>query len=382
MSLDSTGVASALDRAAMLGDLGRWDEAAPVLGSVIASDPHNRRALCLLSLARINQSAYDEAFAAAQAAISAAPDDEWPYRLASISLSRLGRHAEAVAMARRAVELAPHQSEGFRALALALRSRGGNLDEARAMAAQGLALAPHAADSFLTVGSVEAAAGRTTEAEEAFRQALRIDPNNSVAHNELTRLHLGKRRFGTPTGLAADAHGFAAAVRSDPRSQVSRRNVDLVIHVFLARTAYLIFLAAWIGSRVAGADAPRLADIVPALLLLIPVYYAARFLTGLTPALRGIVTDYLRRPSVAIAVGCDALAVIGLVLGAVVTTLDTAAFAVAAGLALIARISLWRTSRKNFPATRQRLIGKGVWIFLGVAVAIVVLALVFAYFSG
>ena len=45
------------------------------------------------------------------------------------------------------------------------------------------------------------------------------------------------------------ATGFASAVRVDPRAEVSRRNLDVVLRSFLSRVAYLIFLDAFVVSR-------------------------------------------------------------------------------------------------------------------------------------
>jgi tetratricopeptide (TPR) repeat protein len=382
MSTGSMDIDSAVERAAMLCDLSRWDEAATLLGSVLTSNPQNYRALCLLALARVNNNGPDQALSAALAAISLDPEAEWAYRLASVSMSRLGRHEDAVSMARRAVSLAPYGPEGYRQLARALVGHGHDLEEARLVADRALTLDPHSVHSFVTVGTVADAAGRKAEAEAAFRQALTIDPNSSVAHNELARITLGARRFNSPTGLATAAGGFATAVRTDPKAQVSRRNLDLVMQLFLARSAYLIFIDAYIASMLTGPNTPAASRAVPAALLLIPVYYAARFLSRLRPPLRRYVRDFLRNPYITAAVFCDALAVLAVVIGAAVTRLDTTAFFAAAGLALLARVSLWRTRTIQFPAQEnRRLLGTSSLILIAIALLIVICGCALTYAS-
>jgi cytochrome c-type biogenesis protein CcmH/NrfG len=51
--------AAALVRASALCDLRRWDDAAGQLRTILASDPHNARGLCLMARAQLGQAAYD-----------------------------------------------------------------------------------------------------------------------------------------------------------------------------------------------------------------------------------------------------------------------------------------------------------------------------------
>src|SRR5207302_1034027 len=107
---------------------------------------------------------------------------------------------------------------------------------------EAVALAPHEADTHLALGGAAAAVGKRADAEAAFQRALSIDPQNTVAHNELARLQLRKSSISRPGALGEAAASFATAVRSDPRADVSRRNFELVIRVFLSRVSYLVFL--------------------------------------------------------------------------------------------------------------------------------------------
>lgn len=75
----------------MLLDVKRYDEAASLLAHVVAADPENWQAWCLLAVTRIGTGPYEEAAAAASRAITLAPSDDWPYRLASIAQRHLGK---------------------------------------------------------------------------------------------------------------------------------------------------------------------------------------------------------------------------------------------------------------------------------------------------
>jgi hypothetical protein len=166
------------------------------------------------------------------------------------------------------------------------------------------------------VSALAIADSRHDDAMSAVHRALALDPDNSAAHNELARIQLRRHRAGNAVALARAASGFATAVRNDSRSTVSRQNLDLVIHVFLARTAYGIFLIAWIASRFRGNAEPAVLRVIPALLLVVPIGYAYRFIADLTPHLRAYLRRAIRHPVIGSAVACDALAASGLIVSA------------------------------------------------------------------
>jgi Flp pilus assembly protein TadD len=288
-------LAADLQRAAVLCDLGRYAEAATMLGSIIAGSPESPRAWCLLSQAELGLGNDDAALRAALAAIPFAPDAEWPHRLASIALTGLERPEEAVWRAREAVRLEPHEWRVHAHLAGTLAKRGGDLEDARAAADRAVELAPNAVETHIAAGAVAAAAGRRPEAQAAYKRALSIDPEHSGAHNELARLHLRRRNIANPGGMAQAATGFATAVRADPTATVSRNNFDLVIRAFLARVAYFIFIDAYVLERVAAGSDQFAARLLPVAALAVPFIFAARFLTGLARPLRGHLVDLIRR---------------------------------------------------------------------------------------
>jgi Tfp pilus assembly protein PilF len=349
MTVQPPEVQAALERAALLCDLRRFSEAAEQLRPALAADPQNETGLCLMAQALLGQGDHEAALTMAERAIAVNPDEEWPYRIAAFALDALGRNEAAVAMARSSVRLSPHLAQAHTALARLLASGGRDLEEASAAADQALALAPHDADSFLTVGMVAAARGRIEFARQSFLQALAVEPDSSAAHNELARLQLKHRRFGNPVGLAEAAGGFASALQVDPRAEVSRRNLDLVLYLFLLRTSYAIFVVAWVATRIRSATNAPLPRAIPALLLLVPVFFAGRFLRGLSPSLRSYLGRLLRDWYIAVAVAFDALAALGLVLGAALPDLSYPAFAVAAVLGLLARLTLYLRVRRQFP---------------------------------
>ena len=313
MNAGPTDVVAGLQRAGALCDLRRYDEAARLLAELIAVDPESGRGWCLLTRAYIGLGEGDKAVAAATRAVALDPDDEWAHRLKSLAHRRQGQHREAVGEAREAVRIAPFLWHTHVQLAYALLAAGGDRAEARGAAETARDLDPLSMETHMVVGQVAAADGRRDEAEASFRKALEIDPQNSAAHNELARLHLRRKGFVNAGGLAMAASGFASAVRSDPRGEVSRKNLDLVVQVFLSRTSYLLFLDAWLIGGNLGHSSSMAVRLGLLALLLVPVGFAVTFLKGISRDLRRFVLRALVQPVTVVATVLEIVAVVALV---------------------------------------------------------------------
>lgn len=100
-----TEVARDLAQASVLLDLKRYDEAASLLARIVAAEPQDSQAWCLLAGTHLGAGRYEEATAAASRAITLAPFDHWPYQLASIAQRRLGQITEAISSANQACRL-------------------------------------------------------------------------------------------------------------------------------------------------------------------------------------------------------------------------------------------------------------------------------------
>lgn len=277
-------------------ELRRYEEAADRASRALAESPDDHALLCRLSLAQLNLNDLGQALLSAQSAMAAAPNAEWPHRLASIIRRRSGQFREAVEEARLAVALAPLAWQGHLCLAQALLSETPDRSEALAEARRSVQLEPDRAEVHVVLGQVEAASGNSKAAENSFHDALAIDPQNPTAHNELARLRLrgGAPLFGS-SQLAAAAMGFASAVQVEPRAGFGRRNLEITVSTFIYRNAYLLFLVATVGFGLLAKSTSTAARVTPAVLLLLPIGFASRFLARLSPTLRSFVFEYVRR---------------------------------------------------------------------------------------
>jgi tetratricopeptide (TPR) repeat protein len=294
--VSSPEVEVGVERAAALVELRRFDEAIAHCRNVLASHATHLRAHCLLAQSELGRRHHRDALSAAQQAIAIAPDEEWPHRLASLAHAGLRDTQRALEHAREAVRLAPHEYRTYIRLVEA-ELDGGSVQAAGSATQRALELAPEIADVQFVAGKVADAEGRPGAAQEAFRRALSIQPDHSAAHNELARMQLKDSRRFRGGALAGAATGFATAPRADPRSDVSKRNLEIVLHRFLRTTAYLVFLGAALGWLTASNDPSEAARIAPLIVLALPLIFAARFCVALTSQLRRYLRDAILRRS-------------------------------------------------------------------------------------
>lgn len=242
---------SSLSRVELLISLGRHEEALTALAPIVASEPGNWYALCLTAQAQLQLDRPELARDAAAAAVRADPTAEWPLRLLSIAARELGDHGRAVALAAESVRMEPNLWEPRAILAIALSEIKSSRHRARRVAESAVSLAPKEPQTHFVAGLVADRVGRHADAETAYRQALRLDPQHAAARNNLSVI-LSRR--GDYLGAA---RGFTEAAAGDPRLIIARRNVDYVV-VRLVQRAQLVILAAVFagiaGPRILGVD--------------------------------------------------------------------------------------------------------------------------------
>jgi tetratricopeptide (TPR) repeat protein len=225
-----------VEQAAKLCDRRHIAEAIALLRAVLAEDPHDLDALGVLGEAQLADHDPDGALATATIAIELDPERDLPHRQASIAASRRGLHREAIAHAEQAIRLAPHDHRGFVALARALLRAKRHLEQARHVAVRAIVLAHDEAEPHLVFGMVSRAEGEDAAAAAAFRRVLQLDPGNMAALNELARLKLRRATLGL-RARPAESAGSAPTDSTADRVAVSRRTVDHVARILLARVS-------------------------------------------------------------------------------------------------------------------------------------------------
>ncbi|MFE3797280.1 tetratricopeptide repeat protein [Nocardia tengchongensis] len=199
-----------IEKARVLADLGRYDGAREMLGEVLASEPEHPVALAEMASLAYREGEYGRALEFAGAALRVSPDEVFVWRVRALAELQAARglsgdaavegRGRAVAAARRAVELEPEDADNLRILAATQR----DTDPAAALANLDLALELDPDDTHahllrgLTLRRNVHGPEALAQAEDAFREVLRLEPENAEALYELAGIALdrGDREAG------------------------------------------------------------------------------------------------------------------------------------------------------------------------------------------
>lgn len=173
-------------KASTLIELGRHAEALHALDG-LGEEGLTAYAHCLRARAYLGLNKLTDAERAAASARAAAPDHEWGYRLGAIVARKQMRPRLADERAGEAVRLAPHEPNCHQVCTLTALDLG-DVPRALQHSAEMLRLAPHDALSHYTRGLAYAADKRPGPAEEEFRQALSINPQDAASMSALADL--------------------------------------------------------------------------------------------------------------------------------------------------------------------------------------------------
>lgn len=206
-----------VQRAELLADLGRYDEAATELGFAVALDPAHTRALTTLARVHLAADRPAEALAAADAAARAAPGSVAPLVTRGMALTDLQRFGEAAQTADEVLALGPDDAYAQRSGAAILgASRNGQ--PALNAAWRGVQLAPEDPQAHLVLGLVSARLHLFDLAERAYREALRLNPDLAEARHDMGVIRLEQRRYAEELEHLAEAVAMPQAPMETPRS--------------------------------------------------------------------------------------------------------------------------------------------------------------------
>lgn len=201
-----------------------------LLGPYLAGEPDDWYANCLAAQALIALEECERSLELSRRAAQLNPTDDWPVRLQAIAHRNLGNTAMASWSARRSVLINPANWQTHYLVANTDLWADQVGPHTMAAATKARELAPDEPSTHNLVGQVALALGKSRLAIRSLEQALRLDPENSIARHELARAHL--RRFR----LAKSVTGFLAVGRMDPTIPQTRIN----LHAIAVRTVQLL----------------------------------------------------------------------------------------------------------------------------------------------
>jgi tetratricopeptide (TPR) repeat protein len=210
-----------LARAGSLIAIERWQEALEALGPARASEDTAADAHCLASQCHLGLRQWKEAKAEAEGALALAPGHPWPHRLLAIAYLQGGSVRQACDQAAESVRLEPDSAASLHVLVLA-QLAGKRTAEAETTAAASLAANPHSPMAHLSMGMVKERQKALPAAEAAYREGLRIEPDDPELALGLARtLHrMGRKR------RAEAGEAYLAAARADPTDARARRGLS------------------------------------------------------------------------------------------------------------------------------------------------------------
>ncbi|UKJ73966.1 tetratricopeptide repeat protein [Azospirillum brasilense] len=186
---EAVGVPLLSARAAALYRDGRVEEAARLFRGLLAARPAEALALWNLSLCRLDGRDAAAAERLARRARALAPQEAEGHAKLGLALAAQGRREEALAASRAALACDPAHAPSLSNLG-ALTIQIGEDAQALRLAERALRLAQDLGEAQVVRGDALVHLGRPRDAEEAFRGALRVAPQLTVAHWNLAHLLL------------------------------------------------------------------------------------------------------------------------------------------------------------------------------------------------
>jgi tetratricopeptide (TPR) repeat protein len=183
-----------LQRAELLADLGRYEDAAGELTDLVEVEPGHVRALTTLAKVRLAAGQPAAAMAAADAAVAADPKDLAALVVRGMVLADLDRTSDAADTAEQILRVGP--DDGYaQTSAAAILAEVRNGQRALDAAWRGVQLLPEDATGHLVLGLVAARMRLFDLAERAYREALRLDPQLAAARDDVGIIRLEQRRY-------------------------------------------------------------------------------------------------------------------------------------------------------------------------------------------
>lgn len=233
----------AIERVRTLLNLGRDAEALEVCTRLLAVDPDNPELLTVSSIAAMGVERHHEAVKFGRRAVMLAPHADWAFGVLASALLANRCEQDATSAAYAAVRLGPQNWLNHLRLAQCLLAMPGEREGAWQAASRAVELAPFEPQAHLMIADVAFTGGPSTPAqidlaERAILEALRLDPTNAAAQNDLARVQLARSGVG---GASAVLAGFSGAASADPRGvgDVASDNVRLVLQQLIRWQGYL-----------------------------------------------------------------------------------------------------------------------------------------------
>ena len=218
-----------VDLAALCLEHDAFDLALDVVNSGLANIPGSARLYTMRGAIRAERSEVDEAMRDFEHASALSPDELYGSVGLSLVLRQADRLPEAIALLRQKLARRPRDATLNYLLADALLRTDPGLAspesaEARAALQRALQARPDFAKAHATLGKLQLRAGEVARAVDELRVAVRLDPSDRLALNQLV---LAYRRLGREEDAAAVAGQLKKLLETERTEEVARNRVRL-----------------------------------------------------------------------------------------------------------------------------------------------------------
>lgn len=213
----------ATDRADALMDLGRYEQAIPLLSKSLAESPDDDYLHCRLADAYFHLTDFAKSQDFSQRALHLNPNsDHAHYRLAWLYLK--SNHFDlALQHAQAAISIDPDDATNLYTLAWA-EYHSGRFNQALAAAERAVELNPDNADLHELIADLMFNMDKKKQAEKHYREALRHNPESASIH-----FYLGQCLSAQHKVYEATEHVFAA-VKIEPNNKQYRTSLFDIVH--------------------------------------------------------------------------------------------------------------------------------------------------------
>jgi tetratricopeptide (TPR) repeat protein len=181
------------ERANALIEMGRPEEAIPLLVRAIGLEPDDAHTRCRFVLALMRTGKQAEALEQAEAALAVDASGEWPHRLRAILLGQQGRHKEALESALEAVRIEPELPSALYTLGSVYVNLK-RFKDADKVGVRILEVAPDDSDSHELLSFIAVRQNKHRDTEKHARASLRLNPENMDAMRFLAIGLRGQRK--------------------------------------------------------------------------------------------------------------------------------------------------------------------------------------------
>jgi tetratricopeptide (TPR) repeat protein len=204
-------------RALLLADLGRYDEAAGEIAAGLTAAPDEPSLLDTLARIHLVAEQPAEALVAAERAVSAAPSTLTTLVVRAMALADSRRFGEAAQVAGDILRQWPADAYAQRTGA-ALLSESRNGQEALNAAWNGVRVAPDEAEAHLVLAVVAARLRLFDLAQRAYAEALELEPGIADAQRDMGIVRFERRRWARALEELADGAALPAPAAEEPPS--------------------------------------------------------------------------------------------------------------------------------------------------------------------